>query len=189
MEIAAALGSDVPSQLAPGLALGTGAGDVVEPLRALAPHAFAIVPLPHGCRPPPCTPRPIGWGSVARSMSCGHSGPGWRGSLGVNDLEAASRSLCPAIDDALAELRRAGAEQAFVCGSGPTCAGIWWGEEASDRAGAAANSLAPQFPGATAVVPVTGIGHNSAIRMSNTATTYLSERASAYLGSPRSARL
>jgi 4-diphosphocytidyl-2-C-methyl-D-erythritol kinase len=45
-ELAARLGADVPSQLAPGLALGTGAGDVVEPLRPLGPHAFLILPQP-----------------------------------------------------------------------------------------------------------------------------------------------
>ncbi len=39
VEIAAALGSDVPSQLTPGLALGTGAGDSIERLPAVAPHA------------------------------------------------------------------------------------------------------------------------------------------------------
>ncbi len=46
-QLAAELGSDVPSQLAPGLVLGTGAGDDVEPRAELAPHAFVIVPLPH----------------------------------------------------------------------------------------------------------------------------------------------
>ena len=40
-----ALGADVPSQLAPGVSLGTGAGEVVQPAAALAPHAYVIVPL------------------------------------------------------------------------------------------------------------------------------------------------
>ena len=46
-ELAASLGADVPSQLEPGLVLGTGAGDLVEPRAPLAVHAFVIVPLPH----------------------------------------------------------------------------------------------------------------------------------------------
>ncbi len=79
----------------------------------------------------------------------------------MNDLEPASRSLCPPIDGALAALLGAGAEQAFVCGSGPTCAGLWWGDEGSELADAAVSALSPQFPGALTVVPVTGIGHNS----------------------------
>ncbi|HEY2435785.1 MAG TPA: hypothetical protein VGH93_01295, partial [Solirubrobacteraceae bacterium] len=48
LELAAGLGSDVPSQLAPGVALGTGAGERVERHQLLAPHAFVIVPLAHG---------------------------------------------------------------------------------------------------------------------------------------------
>jgi 4-diphosphocytidyl-2-C-methyl-D-erythritol kinase len=48
-ELACALGADVPSQLTPGLSLGTGAGDVVEILGdPLAPHAFVIVPQDFG---------------------------------------------------------------------------------------------------------------------------------------------
>ena len=51
--LAASLGADVPSQLTPGLVLGTGAGEVVEPVRApLAPHAFVIVPQGFGLSTP-----------------------------------------------------------------------------------------------------------------------------------------
>ena len=41
------------------------------------------------------------------------------GELIVNDLEPASRALCPAIDEALLALRASGAEHAVVRGSGP----------------------------------------------------------------------
>jgi 4-diphosphocytidyl-2-C-methyl-D-erythritol kinase len=44
-ELAAELGADVPGQLEPGVALGTGAGERVEPMFALAAHAFVFVPL------------------------------------------------------------------------------------------------------------------------------------------------
>ncbi len=160
-EIAASLGSDVPSQLAPGLALGTGAGDVVRALAPLAPHAFAIVPLHHRLSTAAVYAEAdrLGLGRTAAELEGVRHG--WKERIGVNDLEPASRSLCPAIDDALSALRATGAEQALVCGSGPTCAGIWWGEEAADRAGAAATALAPRFPDATPAVPVSGIGHNS----------------------------
>ena len=43
-ELAAVLGADVPSQLVPGVAVGSGAGDIVERAEELAPHAFVIVP-------------------------------------------------------------------------------------------------------------------------------------------------
>src|SRR2546421_209471 len=40
--LATALGADVPSQLRPGLSLGTGAGDVVERLDPGAPHTVVV---------------------------------------------------------------------------------------------------------------------------------------------------
>ncbi len=46
-ELAAELGSDVPSQLHTGLVLGTGAGDQVSRRDPLPEHALLILPLPH----------------------------------------------------------------------------------------------------------------------------------------------
>ena len=51
-----------------------------------------------------------------------------------NDLQDAARSLCPAIDAALAAARAAGADHALVSGSGPTVVGLFGG--AARRAGA-----------------------------------------------------
>src|SRR5437588_2793289 len=45
-EIAAGLGADVPSQLEPGMALGTGAGDQVARRGPPPDHAFLILPQP-----------------------------------------------------------------------------------------------------------------------------------------------
>ena len=45
-EVAAGLGSDVPSQLDPGPSLGTGAGDVVRAVPELDTHALVVVPQP-----------------------------------------------------------------------------------------------------------------------------------------------
>ena len=42
--IAAALGADVPGQLQPGPSLGTGAGELIEPLAALAPYGVLVLP-------------------------------------------------------------------------------------------------------------------------------------------------
>jgi 4-diphosphocytidyl-2-C-methyl-D-erythritol kinase len=175
--LAVSLGADVPSQLAPGLVLGTGAGDVVEPFPPLTEHAFVIVPQPV----------PLSTADVYREadrlalsrsadeLECLHSrllgalhsaihppvqaaADQTAGQLSdrylINDLQSAALSLCPAIADALAALRGAGAESALVCGSGPTVAGIFWGAKAASRARAAAGALAPGFRGATAAVPV-----------------------------------
>ena len=73
----------------------------------------------------------------------------------VNDLQAAARSLCPEIDVALEAARAAGAARALVSGSGPTVFGVMRGDGAAERARAAAEELAPRFPGACAAEPVT----------------------------------
>jgi 4-diphosphocytidyl-2-C-methyl-D-erythritol kinase len=74
--------------------------------------------------------------------------------LVVNDLEPAAVSLCPQIEAALAHARRSGADQAIVCGSGPTVAGLYWGTGALARATAGAQALGVRFAGAIAVAPV-----------------------------------
>jgi 4-diphosphocytidyl-2-C-methyl-D-erythritol kinase len=163
-ELAIALGADVPSQLAPGLSLGTGAGEIVEAVAPLAAHALVIVPLPFTLATPavyreadrlglPRDPAALRERFVALGGSLRASGR-LGADLLVNDLEPASRSLCPAIDEALAALRAAGAEAVFVCGSGPTCAGLWWGDDALANAGAAGDTLSDRYPGAVAVTPV-----------------------------------
>ncbi len=43
-QLAVELGADVPSQLLPGVALGTGAGEIVEHFEPLAEHAFVVLP-------------------------------------------------------------------------------------------------------------------------------------------------
>ncbi len=166
-ELAAELGSDVPSQLAPGLVLGTGAGDDVEPRAELAPHAFVIVPLPHRLSTASVYAEAgrLGVGDnelefAARLPDLWSAlSPGQRlpERLMVNDLEPAAMSLCPDIEPALAAVRDAGADHAFVSGSGPTVAGLFWGASAGDgraRAQAAATALAPRYPGACGAVPV-----------------------------------
>jgi 4-diphosphocytidyl-2-C-methyl-D-erythritol kinase len=159
--IAASLGADVPAQLRPGLSLGTGAGELVEPLAPLPEHAFAIVPLPHALATASVYVEAdrLGLGRPRAELAALRSS--WRGQLGINDLEPAARSLCPPIDAALAAIRSAGAEAALVCGSGPTCAGVWWGPDAPAHADVAIRTLVPDFPAASIAVPVAGIGHNS----------------------------
>jgi 4-diphosphocytidyl-2-C-methyl-D-erythritol kinase len=161
VEIATMLGADVPAQLEPGLSLGTGAGEVVEALAPLEPHAFAIVPLPHALSTAAVYAEADRLGLGRRSEELAGLRADWREHIGMNDLEVASRSLCPAIDGALKALDGAGADHVLVCGSGPTCAGLWWGAGGIERARDAVTTLVPAFPEATAVVPVAGIGHNS----------------------------
>jgi 4-diphosphocytidyl-2-C-methyl-D-erythritol kinase len=163
-EIATELGADVPSQLEPGLVLGTGAGDEVRPVTARLPHAFVVVPQAEGLSTADVYARADGLGlprdpsdlDARRSelLSAIESGPGLPPELLVNDLEPASVSLHPAIARALEAVRGAGADHALICGSGPTVAGVFCGSDAFNRAGAAANGLVGRFPRACAAQPV-----------------------------------
>ena len=162
--LAASLGADVPSQLAPGVVLGTGAGDVVEPYGPLAPHAVVLVPSTLGLSTADVyreadrlgLPRTADelrerYERVASALR-----PDARvvDELLVNDLEPAALSLCPSIEGVLQAVGDAGADRALVCGSGPTVVGIFWGAAGADRADAAAASLAERFPGTTSARPV-----------------------------------
>lgn len=162
--LAASLGADVPSQLTPGLAIGTGAGEVVRPLGSLAAHGLVIVPLAERLRAAAVYAEADRLGlprgrdelearlrEVERAAQPDARPPA---SLLVNDLEPAALSLCPGIGRALDAVREAGADQALVCGSGPTVAGVYWGEDGAARAEAAASALGHQFRAAAAVSPV-----------------------------------
>jgi 4-diphosphocytidyl-2-C-methyl-D-erythritol kinase len=162
--VAASVGADVASQITPGVALGTGAGEVVEPLPALAAHAFAILPagVPLSTAAVyreadrlglarPADELAALLGSVRRAARAGARLPD---ELLVNDLQRAAASLHPPIARALADAVAAGADRAEVCGSGPTVAGLFWGAEGRARAAAAAEALSGRYPGACAAAPV-----------------------------------
>jgi 4-diphosphocytidyl-2-C-methyl-D-erythritol kinase len=162
--LAAELGSDVPSQLAPGLSLGTGAGDIVEAYEPLRDHALVILPQPFGLsaadvyREADRLGRPRERADLGRryDLLADALGPGGRlpDELVVNDLQFAAVSLCPPIQGALNAARSAGADNALVSGSGPTVAGLFWGANAHERATAAAAKLSGRFPGACCARPV-----------------------------------
>jgi 4-diphosphocytidyl-2-C-methyl-D-erythritol kinase len=163
-ELAASLGADVPSQLAPGLVLGSGAGDIVESFPPLTEHAFVIVPQPVALSTADVY-READRLALSRSadelsrlhrdlLTALHATGCLDNEYLINDLQPAALSLCPAIADALVAVGEAGAEAALVCGSGPTVAGVFWGRGACARARDAADSLAPTFHGATDAVPV-----------------------------------
>jgi 4-diphosphocytidyl-2-C-methyl-D-erythritol kinase len=163
-ELAIELGADVPSQLRPGVALGTGAGELIEPFPPLEPHAFVVVPQPVPLSTADVyreadrlrLPRPSLDGLRERLLA--RSDGKLQPELLVNDLEPAALSLCPDVASALEALREAGVDHALVCGSGPTVAGLCWGADASGRAQAIARELARRFPGAVHAVPVSSSG-------------------------------
>jgi len=163
--VAAALGADVPAQLVPGLALGTGAGEIVERFEALAEHAFVVVPSELRLSTPdvfreadrlglPRTDADLAgrYQELVYALTPGARLPG---ELLVNDLQAAALSLCPWCSEALSATHSAGADHVLLSGSGPTVVGIWWGADAAIRAAAAADGLRDRYRGALLATPVT----------------------------------
>jgi len=121
--VAAALGSDVPSQLRPGRTLVRGAGELVEPLPDPAGLGVIVLPSPEGLSTAAVYREAdrLGGGRTAEGLqACDPSAV-----TGVNDLTAAARSLEPSIGAALARASEAGASMAMVCGSGPTVIGLF----------------------------------------------------------------
>ncbi|HWK17331.1 MAG TPA: hypothetical protein VNR66_07755 [Solirubrobacteraceae bacterium] len=162
-ELAASLGADVPSQLQPGLVVGTGAGERVEPVAPIVPHSLVIVPLSAALSTPAVYAEAdrLGLSRSAEELCDGlgrlraalAAGAGPPEELLRNDLEVAARSLCPEIEPALVAVAALGADHVFVSGSGPTVAGLFW-EDAANRASEAAAALAGRYPGAVAATPV-----------------------------------
>jgi 4-diphosphocytidyl-2-C-methyl-D-erythritol kinase len=170
--IAVGLGADVPSQLDPGPSLGTGAGEVVEPLAKLRDHALVVVPQPFALSTAevyreadrlglarPAAELSSLQASLRATLTPRDREPAMLpGRLIVNDLQPASVSLRPEIGAALEAASEAGASQAIVCGSGPTVIGLFWGGDGSVRAVGAAERLRTRFPGAVAAdVVVRGV--------------------------------
>jgi 4-diphosphocytidyl-2-C-methyl-D-erythritol kinase len=166
-EIAERLGSDVPSQLDPGPSLGTSAGEIVRPVDVDA-HGLLVLPQSFGLSTPDVyreadrlgLPRPAAELAALRAdleavleTSGGAPAP-LSGRLIVNDLQPAALSLRPEIAGALDAALQQGADQAIVCGSGPTVIGIFWGDDGLHRASVAADLMRGSFTAAECTKPV-----------------------------------
>ena len=135
--LAGRLGADVPSQLAPALALVRGAGERIERLPDPEPHAVVLLPGGGGLSTAEVFAEAdrLGLGrsdaeldrlaTDLREAAGGGASPLAYTELLANDLEPAARSLRPQIGEALDALRAAGAPLAFMSGSGPTVVGVF----------------------------------------------------------------
>jgi len=140
-DVAARLGSDVPSQLRPGHAIVTGTGERVEPV-SLPPMELVLVPSERGLSTADVYAeldrlRPEGPAPGATGLAQLAEGPldALAGAL-HNDLEQAALSLRPELAEVLERLRGAGALGARISGSGPTAFGVF-GERSAAEAAAA----------------------------------------------------
>jgi 4-diphosphocytidyl-2-C-methyl-D-erythritol kinase len=130
LALAARLGSDVPFALVGGTALGTGRGELVEPVPDPATWWWVAVPSPQGLSTPavyrrfdelsPDAPaEPLGARAVLLALSTGD--PEILAGALHNDLEMAALDLRPDLGDLLELGERSGALRGLVSGSGPTC--------------------------------------------------------------------
>lgn len=133
--IAAPLGADVPSQVRGRRSIGTGAGETLKRSAARPDWDALVLPIDAELSAgavyaeadrlhPPRDHEEIA--SLRTAVAEAERSIGVeRAGLVINDLQRAARKLCPAIDDALSALERAGAEHAIVSGSGPTVVGLF----------------------------------------------------------------
>jgi 4-diphosphocytidyl-2-C-methyl-D-erythritol kinase len=161
LKIARELGADVPAQVRPRRYLATGAG---EELRALPdPPPFGVLVVRSAqqlstadvFREADRLGLPRGGAELearraelVASLAAGAPMPD--AGLLVNDLGAAAVSLLPELEETIGDVRRAGAANALVCGSGPTVIGLF---EDVERARSAAASLGDRRPRPVAVEP------------------------------------
>lgn len=167
LKLSAALGADVPALLAPGRWLATGAGEQLrrlpDPSRPLGLLVLARAEglstaevyaqadrLGEGRSPSQLDDRRA---RLAVGLELGAPLPGDPELLG-NDLQRAAISLCPEIADALLKARDAGAQEAFVSGSGPTVVGLFSRANALGRVERAAAELADLVPAPIAATSV-----------------------------------
>jgi 4-diphosphocytidyl-2-C-methyl-D-erythritol kinase len=138
-ELAAQLGSDVPSQLVPRHAVVQGTGEFVEPIE-LPAVAAALVPARDGLstRAVYAQLDRLGGGrkrlDPAPLRRLAGATPAELARALENDLQRAAFTLRPELEETLGRIRAAGALGAAVSGSGPTCFGLFADRAAAERA-------------------------------------------------------
>ncbi len=148
LEIAAELGSDVPFALLGGTALGTGRGELVEPVADHSTWWWVVVPSREGLSTPavyrrydelnPDAPEePESVKALLLALATGD--PEILAGALHNDLEEAAVDLRPDLAELLALGERCGALRGLLSGSGPTCLFLTTG---ADDARAVAGELA-----------------------------------------------
>jgi len=138
-EVAAGLGSDVPSQLHPGHAVVQGTGELVERIH-LPAVAVVLLPAREG----------LSTAAVYAELDSAGGGRDWldpeplrRLSTAApaelaaaleNDLQPAALALRPELKETLTRIRSTGALGTAVSGSGPTCFGVFVDRASAERA-------------------------------------------------------
>ncbi|HEY5194740.1 MAG TPA: hypothetical protein VIJ39_12845 [Solirubrobacteraceae bacterium] len=167
--LAGELGADVPAQVAPGRWLASGAGELLQalpdPFSPLGVLVLAGAAQLSTAEVYAAADR-LGIAREAFSLRAHRNVLGKAFELGAalpgdvdllhNDLQAPAVELCPAIEQSLGQALGAGAEVAFVSGSGPTVVGLFARANGLARAERAVAGLAGRDPAAVAAVSVDG---------------------------------
>jgi 4-diphosphocytidyl-2-C-methyl-D-erythritol kinase len=149
LRLAAALGSDVPFALVGGTALGTGRGELVEPVPDASTWWWVAVPSVDGLSTPEVYRRfdelspeassePPAADQLLAALAAGD--PHALASALHNDLQPAALDLRPDLADLLELGERSGALRGLVSGSGPTC--VFLTLDADDARGVAGELVA-----------------------------------------------
>ncbi len=159
-EKVAGLGADVPPLVRGGTTLVSGIGDRVQSVPQPAFGTCLVLPSTSGLSTPTVFAEAGEMGMrrapadivqvLTQLEHAAASGEGWDlpdALLGLNDLGPAAARLETTVGGALAEAREAGADQAFVTGSGPTVVALFHGPDQAERAARAAEGLAGRSGG------------------------------------------
>lgn len=158
-ELGAALGADVPAQIAPGRWLATGAGELLQALPDPFPALELLVLASDSELSTADVYREADALGLERergelhqrheqlraALELGAPLPAARELL-HNDLQAAAVSLSAPIAQALEQMREAGAEESLLSGSGPTVVGLFAHANPAGRAQRAAAALRGRTP-------------------------------------------
>jgi 4-diphosphocytidyl-2-C-methyl-D-erythritol kinase len=140
-EIAAPVGSDVPSQIVPAHCVVTGTGERVERVE-LPQMALVLVPSELGLSTGDVYKKADALGSTRAELDASdlltlaNEPPEVIASRLENDLQPAALRLRPELQETIDQLRTAGALGAQVSGSGPTVFGVFADHDAADAAAA-----------------------------------------------------
>jgi 4-diphosphocytidyl-2-C-methyl-D-erythritol kinase len=165
--LAAQLGADVPAQVTPGRWLASGAGELLQVLPdPFSPPGVLVLALAAQLSTADvyAAADRLSLTRDALSLQAFREKQGQAFELGAplptdmellhNDLQAAAIELRPEIAGSLEQAEQAGAEVAFVSGSGPTVVGLFARANGLARAERAAAGLAGREPAAVAAVSV-----------------------------------
>jgi 4-diphosphocytidyl-2-C-methyl-D-erythritol kinase len=167
-ELGAALGADVPAQVAPGRWLAGGAGELLQALPDPNPASFGLLLLPAAAGLSTAEVYAeadrLGLGrssdelrqrrhALRRALELSAAVPA-ASELLDNDLQRAAISLYPVLTAALGQAREAGADIALLSGSGPTVVGLFPHANGLGRAERAAAGLAADRRSAGLPAPI-----------------------------------